>query len=56
MALVFPRLICNVIFTATAGNWSRVARVSGLSVNLYILRSLYANESPANRLLPFRTT
>ena len=32
MALVFPRLICNVIFTATAGNWSRVARVSGLSV------------------------
>ena len=32
MALVFPRLLCNFIVTGTAGNWSRVARVSGLSV------------------------
>ena len=32
MALVFPRLICNFVVTGTAGNWSRVARVSGLSV------------------------
>ena len=36
MALVFPRLTCNFIVTGTAGNWSRVARVSGLSV-----KSLY---------------
>ena len=48
MALVFPRLICNFIVTGTAGNWSRVARVSGLSVNLYILRSLYANLCQTN--------
>ena len=59
MALVFPRLICNFVVTGTAGNWSRVARVRGLSVknaSLYILRCLYDNVCQTNQIAQICTT